>query len=132
MTLEDIKTWIQTVVKLPTDSCYTCKIDSSNPNCIGIYDIKGPKPTMALGGLQNKGYAVKSVSFLIHWGKYAPAAELKAIEIYNALYGNPNKAVIGGQRIIMFDMPDPQPRYVDTDNSGIHEYVIRTNIYYER
>jgi hypothetical protein len=128
MTLEEIKEWMQTVVRSP--DYYTGAIDSSKDNCIGIFNIEGPKPTMAIGGLENKGYAIKSVSFLIHWGKYAPAAELKAQEVYDALYGNPHNAVIGGKRVIQFDMRQPQPIGIDTDENGIFEYVVQTNIYY--
>lgn len=130
MTLEDIKAWLQTIVKSP--QYYTGRIDTSQDNCIGIFEIEGPKPTMAIGGLPNKGYAIKSISFLIHWGKYAPAAELKAQEVYDALYGNPHNAVIGGQRVIQFDMRQPGPVSIDTDENGIFEYVVQTNIYYER
>jgi hypothetical protein len=130
MTLEDIKTWLQDIVKSP--AYYTGSIDTSKDNCIGIYEIEGPKPEMAIGGLQNKGYGIKPISFLIHWGKYAPAAELKAQELYDALYGNPHNAVIGGQRVIQFDMRQPAPVSLDTDDNGIFEYVVQTNIYYER
>jgi hypothetical protein len=130
MTLEDIKAWLQTVVKSP--AYYTGAIDTAQPNCIGIFAIEGPKPSMAIGGLSNKGYGIKAISFLIHWGKYAPAAELKAQEVYDALYGNPHNAVIGGQRVIQFDMRQPGPVSIDTDENGIFEYVVQTNIYYER
>ena len=153
MTLEDIKTWLQGIVKAPAGCYFTGKIDSSKDNCIGIYDVEGPKPNLALGGLQNTGYGIKSVAFLIHWGKNSSTAEMKAQEVYDTLFGNPHNAVtgeqkveysglttcgegytaiIGGQRVIMFDMKSSAPIGLDTDDNGIYEYAIYVNIYYSR
>lgn len=132
MTLEDISTWLQTVVKAPTGCYFTGKIDSSKDNCIGTYDATPIKPFIAIGGIPNTSYAVKCVAFLIHWGKYSPGAEKKAQEVFDALYGNPNNAIIGGQRVIQFDMRFNQPVYLDTDTNGIYEYAVYTNIFYSK
>lgn len=132
MTLDDIKTWIQTVVKAP-DGCYfTGKIDSSKDNCIGIYDAEPIKPHIAIGGIQNTSYAVKCVGILIHWGKYMPAAERKAQEVFDVLFSNPKNAIIGGHRVIDFSMRFNQPVSLDTDDNCIYEYVVYTNIYYQK
>lgn len=132
MTLNDIKEWLSTIVKAP-DGCYFAgKIDASKDNCIGIYDAEPVKPHIAIGGIQNTSYEVKCVGILVHWGKYFPAAELKAQEVFNALYGNPHNAVIGAKRVIDFNMRFNQPVSLDTDTNGIYEYAIYTNIYYSK
>ena len=132
MTLEDIKTWLQPIVKAPVGCYFTGKIDYSKDNCIGIYDVEGPKPNLAIGGLQNTGYGIKPVAFLIHWGKNSSVAEMKAQEVYDVLFGNPHNAIIGGKRVIQFDMKSSHPIGLDTDDNGIFEYTVYTNIYYSR
>lgn len=128
MTLEDIKEWLQVQIKAP--AFFIGKIDSSIDNCIGVYNIPGPSPNVAIGGLQNTTYAIKSISILVHWGKNSNAAELKAQEIYNKLFCQ--NAVIKGKRVILFDVRTSGPIDVGTDDKGIYEYVIQTNIIYER
>lgn len=128
MTLEEIKTWLSTQVKAP--AFFSGQIDSSFDNCIGIHDGSGPKPNIAIGGLQNTTYAIKGVIFLIHWGKNSNAAELKAQEVYDVLFGQ--TAIIGTQRAIEFDMKMSQPLSLGTNDNGIFEYVIHVNIIYER
>lgn len=128
MTLEDIKTWLSTQVKAP--AFFSGQIDNSFDNCIGIQSAPGPKPNLAVGGLQNTSYAVKGVIFFIHWGKNSNAAELKAKEVYDTLFGQ--AATIGAYRVIQFDMKMSEPLSLGTDNNGIYEYVINTNIIYER
>lgn len=115
-------------VKAP--AFFTGKIDSSIDNCIGIYNLSGSKPNIAIGGLQNTSYAVKPISILVHWGKNSNAAELKAQEVFNKLFGQ--TAIINGHRVIQFDMRSSEPIDVGTDDNGIYEYVIQTNIFYER
>lgn len=132
MTLDDIKTWLQTVVKAPEGCYFAGKVDSSKDNCIGIFDAEPIKPHIAIGGIQNTSYNVKCVGILIHWGKYMPAAEKKAQEVFDSLLGNPNNAVIGGKRVIDFNMRFNQPVSLDTDDNGIYEYVVYTNIYYRK
>ncbi|MDF2804098.1 MAG: hypothetical protein K0S61_4001 [Anaerocolumna sp.] len=128
MTLEEIKIWLSTQVKAP--AFFSGQIDSSFDNCIGVHNGSGPKPNIAIGGIQNTTYVVKSIIILIHWGKNSNAAELKAQEIYDALFGK--TAIIGTQRVINFDMKMSQPLSLGTDNNGIFEYVIHVNITYER
>lgn len=128
MTLEDIKIWLSTQVKAP--AFFSGQIDSSYDNCIGVHSGAGPKPNIAIGGLQNTTYAVKGIVILIHWGKNSNAAELKAQEVYDTLFGQ--IATIGTHRVIEFDMKMSQPLPLGTDSNGIFEYVINVNIIYER
>jgi len=132
MTLDDINTWLQTVVNAPPMCYFSGKIDTSKDNCIGISDATPIKPFIAIGGIKNTSYAVKCVAFLIHWGKYLPAAEKKAQQVFDALNGNPNNAIIGGQTVKQFDMRFNQAVYLDTDSDGIYEYVVYANIYYSK
>ena len=128
MLLSEVRDYLKTVVESP--QWYIGKIDSSKEQCIGIYSIPGPAPKIAIGGLSNTSYATKAVSILVHWGKNANTAEQKAQEVYNKLFGQ--KAVIGGKRVINFDMRTSEPIGVGSDSNGIFEYVIETIIYYER
>lgn len=128
MTLKEVKDWLKTQIDCP--SWYIGKIDGSTEQCIGIYSIQGPVPNIALGGLANTSYSTKAISILVHWGKNADVAEQKAQEVFNKLFGQ--VAVIGGKRVIKFDMRTPEPIGIGTDTNNIYEYVINTNIIYER
>jgi hypothetical protein len=129
MTLAEVREWFKTqIVDCPY--WYIGKIDGSVEQCIGLYGIQGPKPNIAIGGLSNTSYATKPISILIHWGKNADIAEQKAQEVYNKLFGQP--ATIGGKRVIQFDMKVSEPVSIGTDANNRYEYVINTNIIYER
>ncbi|MDF2804943.1 MAG: hypothetical protein K0S61_4848 [Anaerocolumna sp.] len=128
MLLSEIKDWLKTKIDCP--NWYAGKIDGSVEQCIGIYSIEGGKPNIAIGGLSNTTYAKKSISILVHWGKNTTPAEQKAQEVYNVLFGQSD--VIGGKRVIMFDMRTSEPIGVGTDDNGIFEFVIEVNIIYER
>lgn len=128
MLLSEVREFLKTKIDCP--QWYSGKIDGSKEQCIGIYNIQGPVPTIALGGLVNTSYSTKAISILIHWTKNCNTAEQKAQEVYNALFGQ--GGTIGGHRIIKFDMRTPEPVSVGTDSNGIYEYVIETVIYYER
>jgi hypothetical protein len=128
MTLAEVREWLKTVVECP--NWYIGKIDGSQEQCIGIYNIAGPTPKIAVGGLVNSSYAVKAISILVHWGKNANTAEQKAQEVYAAMNGQ--AAVIGGRRVAMFQMQQPEPVSVGTDDQGVYEYVLIVYIIYER
>ncbi|HOA36552.1 MAG TPA: minor capsid protein [Bacillota bacterium] len=129
MTLAQVRDWLKTQIDCP--AWYIGKIDGSKEQCIGIYNTIGPAPRIAIGGLENTGTAIKAVSILVHWGKNANLAEQKAQEVYNALFGKTG-AVIGGRRVVMFQMPQSGPVSMGTEDYGIYEYVIETYIIYER
>jgi hypothetical protein len=127
MTLAQVRDWLKTQIDCP--SWYIGKLDGKKPQCIGIYNLNVGKPVIALGGLDQTSYAVKSVSLLVHWGKNADIAELKAQEVFAVFFGR--MVEINGRRAI-FDMRTPEPVNVGTDDEGIYEYVIEVTIYYER
>ncbi|WWU65217.1 minor capsid protein [Clostridium baratii] len=128
MLLSDIREYLKTKIECP--QWYIGKIDGTKDKCIGIYSIRAPKSKIALGGLANTSYSTKAISILVHWGKSANEAEIKAQEVYTALFGQ--NATIGGKRVIDFDMKTSEPISVGTDKNGIYEFVIEVNIIHER
>lgn len=128
MTLADVREYLKTKIDCP--KWYIGKIDSTQEQCIGIYNTQGPVPTIALGGLSNTSYSTKAISILVHWGNDANIAELKAQEVYNIFFGQ--SALIDNTRVIKFDMRTDEPISLGTDDNGIYEYVINLVIYYER
>lgn len=128
MTLAEIRDWLKTKIECPC--WYIGKIDGSKEQCIGLYGIQGPKANIAIGGLSNSSYTTKAISILVHWDKNSNTAEQKAQEVYNSLFGQ--DGIIGGKRVIQFDMITSEPISVGTDDNGIYEYVIEANIIYER
>jgi len=129
MTLAQVRDWLKTQIDCP--AWYIGKIDGSKECCIGLYNIQGPTPRIAIGGLENTSTAIKPISILVHWGKNANLAEQKAQEVYNCMLDKTG-AIIGGRRMVMFQMPQPEPIGVGTDDRGIYEYVIEAYIIYER
>jgi len=129
MTLAEFRDWLKTQITCP--QWYIGKIDGKKEQCIGLYNTTGAPQHLAVGGLAATGYTVKAVSILIHWGRNADTAEQKAQEVYAALFGVSN-VTVGGKRIVMFRLPQPQPINVGTDSEGIYEYVIEVHIYHER
>lgn len=128
MTLEEVKDWLKTVVESP--GWYVEKINGNDKQCIGVYSTQGPVRPIPIGGLKNRSYDTKAVSILVHWGADAVQAEVKAQEIYDALYGQ--TATIDGSQVVMFDMRSDAPVSVGTDEKGIYEYVINFVIYYRK
>lgn len=128
MLLSDIRTYLKTKIKCP--QWYLNKLGGTQEQSITLYNVKGLAPRMALGGIGNTSYTTKAISILIHWGKDSNAAERKAQEVYNAFFGQ--DAVIGNEKVIMFNMKTDSPIYVGTDSEGIIEYVVELIIYYER
>lgn len=128
MLLSELREYLKTKIECP--QWYIGKIDGTKEQCIGIYNVQGPKPSIALGGVANTSYSTKAISILVHWGKNANIAEQKAQEVYSVFFGQ--VATIGGKRIVKFDMRTSEPIGVGTDINNIYEYVIETVIYYER
>ena len=128
MLLSEVREYLKSKIECP--QWYIGKIDGTKEQCIGIYSIIGPRSHIALGGLENTSYSTKAISILIHWGKNANIAEQKAQEVYNTLFGQ--DSIIGGKRVIDFNMRTSEPISVGTDKDGIYEYVIEVNIIHER
>jgi len=127
MLLSEIREYLKEKIQCP--QWYLNKVGDKEQS-ITIYNSIGQVPRMALGGLKNTSYTTKAISILVHWGKDSNKAEEKAQEVYNAFFGQ--GGIIGGKRVIQFNMRTDSPIYVGTDTEGIIEYVIETVIYCER
>lgn len=127
MLLSEIREYLKGKIESP--QWYLNKVGDKEQS-ITIYNTVGPAPRIALGGLEQTSFTTKAISILVHWGKESNKAELKAQEVYNALFGQ--DGTIGGKKVIQFKMKTDSPIYVGTDSEGIIEYVIETIIYYER
>lgn len=127
MLLSEIREYLKGKIESP--QWYLNKVGKEEQS-ITIYNTVGPAPRIALGGLGQTSFTTKAISILVHWVKDSNKAELKAQEVYNALFGQ--DGTISGKRVIQFKMRTDSPVYIGTDTEGIIEYVIETIIYYER
>lgn len=128
MTLADVKNYLKS--QITCKNWYVGKIDASKECCIGIYPTEPPAPVVTVGGVKNHTYAHKAVAILVHWGKTATPAEVKAQEVYDLLFGQ--KPTIGSKETIKMDFRTSTPVGIGTDDRGIYEYVINLVIYYRK
>ena len=129
MTISDFRDWLKTLIDCPNWS--SGGLRATDEKAIVIYNGQAFINPMAVGGLQNSSYKGKGIRILIHWNKNVRDSELKAMEVYNVLYGLTD-VEIANKRVIQFNMRDPEPVYLGVDDSGIYEYVIALEIIYER
>ena len=131
ITLVDIKDWLKGL-NLGAEHYYIGKLDNKKNKAIGIYQRKtSNEPNIAIGGLANTKYNVKSVSMLIHWNDNANETEQASFNIFDKLL-NVKDFVIGGHKINYLRLMVAEPQDVGTDDKGIYERVILFDLYYER
>lgn len=128
MTISDFKDWLKNKIDCP--NWFTGGLRTTEEKAIVIYNGQAFINPMAIGGIQNSSYVGKGIRILIHWNKNVKESEIKAQEIYRALFGQ--GGTIAGKRIIQFNMRDPEPIYLGVDDSGIFEYVIDLEMIVER
>lgn len=128
MTLADVRDFLKSKVESP--AWCVGKRDDTKDQSITVYPTQGPALDIPIGGLANSTYTAKAVSVLVHWGKNCTPAEIKAQEVFNALYGQ--SGTIGGKEVIKFDMRTSEPVGMGTDDKGVYEHVINFVIYYKR
>lgn len=128
MTISDFKDWLKTKIDCP--NWFTGGLRTTDEKAIVIYNGRAFINPMAIGGPQNSSYRGKGIRILIHWNKNIKDSELKAQEVYSALFGQ--DGTIAGKRVIKFNMRDPEPVYLGVDDSGIYEYVIDLEMIVER
>lgn len=114
------------------ENFYIGKLDNKKEKSIGIYPLKrsGP-PVMAIGGLENSSYDIKSISMLIHWNKNADETEKASIDLFCQLQNNKFNE-IGNTELYYIKINVPEPIDVGTDDNGVYERVIEFDIYYKR
>lgn len=114
------------------DHVYCGKLDDKKDKSIGVYNNNKQRPVqMAVGGLSNSSYRVKSVSILVHWNTSIRDTEKTAEQLYNMLR-NMNHITINDTKVFFTKMLVDEPVDVGTDDKGIFESVIELDIYYER
>ena len=128
MTLSEVKDFLKRKIQCP--NWYVGKRDQAKDYSITVYPTQGPAPFIPIGGLENSTYGTKAVSILIHWGNTYSPAEAKAQEVYNILFGQ--DGIIGGKRVIKFDMRASSPVGMGTDDKGYYEFVINFVVYYKK
>lgn len=85
MTLIDVLDFLEEKVDCP--NWYAGKRSDTAEKSITVYPTDGVAPVLPLGGVDQASYATKAVSVFVHWGKNVTAAEVKAQEIYDCLFG---------------------------------------------
>lgn len=130
--LKDIRDYIASLGITEDEHCYCGIMPDKKGRSIGTYPLKaGRQPAIPIGGLDNKSYGVKAVSFLIHWDRSPTETEEAAIELFEKLQAA-EQIEINGHFIKFIQMSQEEPVPVGTDDNGIFEYAIECLIYYDR
>lgn len=130
ITLANIRDWLKTFEI--AENYYIGKLDNKKDKSIGVYSLnKSNLPVIALGGLENTTYNIKSVSVLIHWTKNADETEKAAFDLFDKLLSIKN-VQINGIQIYYLKLNVSEPIDVGTDDKGVYERVIEFDLYYKR
>ncbi|MGB7595759.1 MAG: minor capsid protein [Erysipelotrichaceae bacterium] len=131
MKLSEVRDWLKTFLSW-TDAVCIGKMDKTQEKAFCVYGRPDRSGTgIAVGGLACTPTAVKKVSLIIRYGKYANLAEEKAQAVYAALLGAAG-VTIGGSAVAYISLTSREPIPLDTDESGVYEYVIEMDIVHER
>ena len=117
--------------RLPSVVFFNNAIDKSKDRCVGVYLRGREAPYIALGGLSNTSYGVKSFTILVHWSQDSNECESKAQEIYDSLFGL-GITIVDGVKLTSIKMLDSSPVDLSRTDTNICEMAIRVTITYER
>lgn len=132
ITLEDIRDYVASLGIAEDSHCYCGKMPGKKEKSIGSYPLKNRPPNrIPIGGMNCASYTTKAISFLVHWNKIPSESEKAASALQQALQRCDN-VTVNGQTIKFIDITYGEPVPVDTDESGIYEYVIECLFYLER
>lgn len=132
MTLRDARDYIAMLHIAEDGHCYCGRMPDKKEKSIGVYPQKrGQPPRIPLGGMGNASYGTKAVSFLVHWNR-SPKETEQAAEMLKEALLNCREAKVNGVNIKFIILSHEEPIPVDTDESGIYEYVLEGLIYYGR
>ncbi len=124
--LSQIREWVKTLSA--AEHYYIGKMDRKEKS-LGVFQLSPRPPTRALG--QASGYEVKRISLKLHWNRNQDESEKAAYELYRKL-----RAVssfnMDGIHVYFLRLLQAEPVSIDTDDSGVYEWVIELEIYYER
>lgn len=128
----DVRDYIAGLGIADNTNVYCGKLDDKKNKSIGVYNNNKQRSVqMAVGGLNNSSYRIKSVSLLVHWNTSVRDTEKTAEQLYNMLR-DMNHITINDTKVFFTKMLVDEPVDVGTDDNGIFECVIELDIYYER
>lgn len=128
----DVRDYIAGLGIVDNTNVYCRKLDDKKNKSIGVYNNNKQRPVqMAVGGLNNSSYRIKSVSILVHWNTSVRDTEKTSEQLYNMLR-DMNHITINDTKVFFTKMLVDEPVDVGTDDNGIFESVIELDIYYER
>lgn len=128
----DVRDYIAGLGIADNTNVYCGKLDDKKNKSIGVYNNNKQRSVqMAVGGLNNSSYRIKSVSILVHWNTSVRDTEKTAEQLYNMLK-DMNHITINDTKVFFTKMLVDEPVDVGTDDNGIFECVIELDIYYER
>lgn len=128
----DLRDYIAGLGIADNTNVYCGKLDDKKNKSIGVYNNNKQRPVqMAVGGLNNSSYRIKSVSILVHWNTSVRDTEKTSEQLYNMLR-DMNHITINDTKVFFTKMLVDEPVDVGTDDNGIFECVIELDIYYER
>lgn len=128
----DVRDYIAGLGIADNTNVYCGKLDDKKNKSIGVYNNNKQRPVqMAVGGLNNSSYRIKSVSILVHWNTSVRDTEKTSEQLYNMLR-DMNHITINDTKVFFTKMLVDEPVDVGTDDNGIFECVIELDIYYER
>ena len=126
--LADVRNWLKQFGNF--EHYYVGRLDSKQDKSLGVYQRKSSSaPIRAIGNAST--YEVKPISLLIHWNKNASETEKAAFELYKKLEAV-SSFTLNNTQIYLFTLLQSEPVSVGSDDSGVFEYVIEFDIYYER
>ena len=126
--LKEVRDLFETILQdVDYNVLYSSKMADKENNSIGIYNSKtAPNYLSSIGA--DTSYSIKPITILIHGTKSPVATEVLANDVYLAI----KEANLEGTSIQRLDLVYETPVDVGTDDSGVYEYTINLNIYYER
>lgn len=132
LTLEQVAGWLLKQDAELNGRVTVGAIDANYDRCVGVYNDNRASggQRICIGGEAYTRYAYKYVTLLVHWTTNPSAAEKKAIELYEKLYGL-SHIEMGGIQVVFVD-PGAAPVPVGRDVKKVYEYVINLKICYRK
>ncbi|MDY5480181.1 MAG: minor capsid protein [Peptostreptococcus porci] len=130
ITASDIKDYLKLHIS-GVNSWFSGSMRDNGEKCICVYSKESMGlNTISMGGKENTSTFNQGYAILVHWNKNAKESELKAMEVYDRLWGeNPT---INNHEVVRFSMRNSNPVGVGTDDNGIYEFVINFDCLYKR
>lgn len=132
LTIVDVAGHLATLGMVDRSHIYCGKMQDKKDRCIGVYNLNSSRAKReVIGGDINSSYRIKPVSFLAHWDDSLEKTEKAADALYQAIKEIRN-VTVNGKRVLFTRMLTDEPVDVGTDDSGVYEFVVEADFYYER